>query len=126
VNMDVQPIDATAQAMMTPAAPAVPAAPAAALSSSQAAATPPPGAHRSVPAPAQIEDSTLHKALSQLIGKDANVSVSFRVVHNPNEIVIVFQNADTGKEIMQVPSETMILMAQFFDKLGGAMMDRTA
>lgn len=126
MNMDVQSIDPTAPAMTTAAAPAAPPSSSQSAATPQATATPQPGTHRSGPQPVQVEDKTLHKALSQLIGQGANVSVSFRVVHNPNEIVIVFENADTGKEIMQVPSETMILMAQFFDKLGGAMMDRTA
>jgi uncharacterized FlaG/YvyC family protein len=40
--------------------------------------------------------------------------------------VTVFRNADTGEEIVQFPPETMILIAQLFDKLAGAVLDRTA
>ncbi|HYZ15496.1 MAG TPA: flagellar protein FlaG [Candidatus Acidoferrum sp.] len=106
--MDVQTIDPGTQT----AAPAPPSTPA---SHGTLAA-------REVP----VEDPTLHQALSQLAGRGANVSVSFRVTHHPNEIVTVFRNADTGEEIVQFPPETMILIAQLFDKLAGAVLDRTA
>ncbi|HTJ27831.1 MAG TPA: flagellar protein FlaG [Candidatus Limnocylindria bacterium] len=113
--MDVQTIDPATQTMGAPAA----------GSTDQTASTQA-GAVRGLQTPVPVEDATLHKALSQLAGQGANVSVSFRVVHHPNEIVTVFRNADTGEEIVQFPPETMILMAQFFDKLAGAVLDRTA
>jgi hypothetical protein len=111
--MDVQTIDPVPQATGTSNAVAAgPTATQAALQSLQA--------------PVPIEDVTLHTALSQLAGQGGNVSVSFRVVHHPNEIVTVFRNADTGEVIAQFPPETMILIAQFFDKLAGATLDQTA
>ncbi|HYW52682.1 MAG TPA: flagellar protein FlaG [Dongiaceae bacterium] len=73
----------------------------------------------------QIPDATLHHALSQLVGGGSHVAVQFRVV-GPNEIVTVFKNADTGEVITQFPSEAMVLIAQFFNKLAGAVVDRTA
>jgi hypothetical protein len=113
--MDVQTIDPAPQTTGAPAA--VTADPTPATHA---------GAQRTLPGSVPVQDATLHKALSQLAGQGANVSVSFRVVHHPNEIVTVFRNADTGEEIVQFPPETMILMAQFFDKLAGAVLDRTA
>lgn len=74
----------------------------------------------------EVQDETLHHALSQLAGGGSKVSVQFRVLHHPNEIVTVFKNAETGEEIAQFPSETMIQIAQFFDKLAGAVVDRNA
>ncbi|HEX3551443.1 MAG TPA: flagellar protein FlaG [Candidatus Elarobacter sp.] len=74
--------------------------------------------------PAHTEQ-TLHHALSQLVGGGSNVSVQYKVV-SPNEIVTVFTNADTGAVITQFPSEAMVLIAQFFNKLAGAVVDRTA
>ena len=74
----------------------------------------------------EVQDETLHRALSQLAGGGSKVSVQFRVSHHPNEIVTVFKNAETGEEIAQFPAETMIQIAQFFDKLAGAVVDRNA
>jgi hypothetical protein len=70
-------------------------------------------------------DETLHKALSQLVG-GAHVSVQFRVVEGTHDIVTVFKNADTGEVITQFPPEALVLIAQFFNKLAGAVVDRTA
>jgi hypothetical protein len=71
-------------------------------------------------------DETLSKALSALAGGGANVSVSFQVLEHPGQIVTVFKNADTGEVIAQFPAQTMAILAQFFNKLAGAVLDRTA
>jgi hypothetical protein len=73
-----------------------------------------------------VADETLHRALSQLVGGGANVSVQFRVIQDLGEIVTVFRNADTGEVITQFPPEALVLIAQFFNKLAGAVLDRTA
>jgi len=114
--MDVQAIDQSqATAQLQP--------------SGQSAATTPSGQLPAFPAatgsPQALQDETLHKALSQLVGNGANVSVQFRVV-GQNEIVTVFTNAETGQVITQFPPESMVLIAQFFNKLAGATLDRTA
>jgi hypothetical protein len=70
-------------------------------------------------------DQTLHRALSQLVGGGSHVSVQFKVV-SPGEVVTVFKNSDTGEVITQFPAESMVLIAQFFSKLAGAVLDRTA
>jgi uncharacterized FlaG/YvyC family protein len=114
--MDVQTTD---PASLTPGVPASASAPASAATAPGAPQPPAPQT------PVPVENATLHKALSRLAGQGANVSVSFRVVHHPNEIVTVFRNADTGEEIVQFPPETMIMMAEFFDKLAGAVLDRS-
>lgn len=59
-------------------------------------------------------------------GSASHVSVSFQVVHNPNEIVTVFKNSATGEVITQVPSEIMIKLAEFFDQVAGVVLDKTA
>ena len=118
--MDVQTID---QAQAAAAAPAVtPGAPAA------PAAQPAPPAHATdVPfMKPPHRDETLHNALSHLVGGGSNVSVQFKVSHGPNEIVTVFTNKDTGEVISEFPAESMVLIAQFFNKLAGAVVDRTA
>jgi FlaG protein len=74
----------------------------------------------------KVADETLHRALSQLVGGGSNVSVQFRVSHDPEQVVTVFRNADTGEVITQFPSEALVLIAQFFNKLAGAVLDRTA
>jgi phage tail sheath gpL-like len=118
--MDVQTIDQTqAAAMVSAVAPAAQAAPAAQ-----------PGAP--VPAldaphlkPPHSADETLHRALSHLVGGGSNVSVQFRVEHGPNEIITVFKNSETGEVISECPAASMVLIAQFFHKLAGAVVDRT-
>jgi FlaG protein len=118
--MDVQTIDqvqaAAPVAAVTPGAPA-PAAQAA-----------PPAHPPDVPylKPPHSGEETLHNALSHLVGGGSNVGVQFKVVHGTNQIVTVFTNKDTGEEISQFPAESMVLIAQFFNKLAGAVVDRTA
>lgn len=73
----------------------------------------------------QAQDPTLHQALSQLMG-GSNVAVSFRVIKGTGEIVTVFKDTETGQVITQFPPESMVLIAQFFNKLAGAVLDRTA
>jgi uncharacterized FlaG/YvyC family protein len=52
--------------------------------------------------------------------------VSFRVEHHPNMVVTVFRDAATGQEIAQFPPELMVQLAQFFQKLAGGVVDRSA
>lgn len=108
--MDVQAIDQTQAGAAQPPVPGLQAFPAA-----PAASQPKP----------QMKEETLHRALSQLVGGGSHVSVQFRVV-GANEIVTVFKNSDTGEVITQFPPEAMVLIAQFFNKLAGAVLDRTA
>jgi phage tail sheath gpL-like len=116
--MDVQTIDQIQAA-----------APVAAAASGAPAAQP--GAPAQAPEAPQLKpphsaDETLHRALSHLVGGGSNVAVQFKVVHGTNQIVTVFTNKDTGEEISQFPAESMVLIAQFFNKLAGAVVDRTA
>ena len=110
--MDVQAIDQAQAALAAPAPQPVglPAFPAQA------------GANKTS---SPVADQTLHRALSQLVGGGSHVSVQFKVV-GPGEVVTVFKNTDTGEVITQFPAESMVLIAQFFNKLAGAVLDRTA
>ncbi|HEX3463997.1 MAG TPA: hypothetical protein VHS78_08125 [Candidatus Elarobacter sp.] len=116
--MDVQAIDKTAPAVVAATAPQ-PSAQAPGLQAfpAQSEANHAPPEHG--------PDATLHAALSSLVGGGSQVSVQFKVV-GQNEIVTVFKNAETGQEITQFPAEAMVLIAQFFNKLAGAVVDRTA
>jgi FlaG protein len=76
------------------------------------------------PVAAAQQDETLHKALAQLVGSD--VAVSFQVVKGTHDIVTVFKSKATGQVISQFPPEAMVLIAQFFNKLAGAVLDRKA
>lgn len=55
---------------------------------------------------------------------EQNVSVSYQIQQNPNEIVMVFTDKQTGKVIVQFPSETMIALAKLFDKLDGNVVNK--
>ena len=113
--MDVQAID-PAQGIQAALA-AVPAGTVGAL--------PQPPDPNFTPAPHKT-DETLHRALSQLVGGGSKVAVSFKVEHGTNEVVTVFKNAETGELISQFPAESLVLIGQFFNKLAGAVLDRTA
>ena len=52
------------------------------------------------------------------------LNVSYRV--DGKEIVTVFSDPKSGKEIAQFPSELMIKLAEFFDKSHGATLDQSA
>jgi hypothetical protein len=115
--MDVPTIDQTPAAAVAPAAPAAPAGQPGAQPQAQ---------DQPFLKPPHGGDETLHSALSHLVGGGSNVAVQFKVVHGTNQIVTVFTNKDTGEEISQFPAESMVLIAQFFNKLAGAVLDRTA
>jgi flagellar protein FlaG len=70
-------------------------------------------------------DATLSTGVAQLYNaQEQNVSVSFQIEQNPNEIVTVFTDKQTGKVIVQFPSETLIALAKFFDKLDGSVVNK--
>lgn len=70
-------------------------------------------------------DSSLKSGVAQLYNvAQQNVSVSFQISTNPNEIVTVFTDTKTGKVIVQFPSETMIALAKLFDKLDGSVVNK--
>lgn len=127
MNMDVQAIDPgqiAAAVSSPPAGGAFPAAHTGTPAPEAAAHAAPAGTLPAHKAPAP--DETLHRALSHLVGGGSNVTVQFRVSHGPNEIVTVFKNVDTGEVISEFPAQSMVLIAQFFNKLAGAVLDRTA
>jgi flagellar protein FlaG len=72
-------------------------------------------------------DATISAGVAQLFNaQEQNVSVSFQIEQNPNEIVTVFTDKQTGKVIVQFPSETLIALAKFFDKLDGSVVNKKA
>lgn len=72
-----------------------------------------------------VEDAPLSTGVAKLFNaQEQNVSVSFQIEQNPNEIVTVFTDKQTGKVIVQFPSETLIALAKFFDKLDGSVVNK--
>lgn len=57
--------------------------------------------------------------------QSVSVNVSYRVEHNPDIIVTVFTDPNTGAEIAQVPAEVLVQLAQFFDQHSGVTLDRS-
>jgi hypothetical protein len=83
-------------------------------------ATAPAGSKKS-----DVVDPTLAAGVAKLYNaNEQNISVSFQVEQNPNEIVTVFTDKQTGKVIVQFPSETLIALAKFFDKLDGGVVNK--
>ena len=79
----------------------------------------------------QTPSQSLPGNVGKLYGAPANTtSVSFEPAQGSNEIVTVVTNTQTGKVIVQFPSETLIALAQFFQKLdnsagsAGAVVDK--
>lgn len=88
------------------------------------ASAPAPGPNGSAP---PVE--RLSSAVSAIFaGSSADgVEVSLRVAHHPDEIIAVFRDARTGEVINQVPSETVVRLAEFFQQeAAGALLDRDA
>jgi hypothetical protein len=82
-------------------------------------AGPPDGSKKSA------SDASLASGVAKLYNaQEQNVAVSFQVEQNPNEIVTVFTDKTTGKVIVQFPSETLIALAKFFDKLDGTVVNK--
>jgi uncharacterized FlaG/YvyC family protein len=80
----------------------------------------------STPASNQASDNTLSPVVAKLFNTAAsNVSVSFQVSTNPDEVVTVFTDKATGKEIIQFPSQALIALAQMYDKDAGKVLDKS-
>lgn len=79
---------------------------------------------------AHKDAGALSPVLARLFGDGSSgqvsVSVSYRVEHDPNMIVTVFTDPQTGREISQIPAEAMVQIAQFFDKQSGVTLDESA
>ncbi len=77
------------------------------------------------------DPGVLSPVVAKLFGQDGipkpvAVNVSYRVEHDPNMIVTVFTDPQTGREIAQMPAEILVQIAQFFDKQSGVTLDRSA
>lgn len=76
--------------------------------------------------------TTLAPAVAKLFGSSSDpqpvaLDVSYRVLKgNLGEIVTVFTDPKTGKEIAQFPPEILIGLATFFDQQSGATLDQSA
>jgi uncharacterized FlaG/YvyC family protein len=100
--------------------PAVPSAPASVATPSSAAQT------SGTPVKASGETATFHAAVGAVFN-GSEIDVSFRVAHDPNQIVIVYRNAQTGEVVNQIPSEAIIQLAEFFQREAtGALVDKGA
>jgi uncharacterized FlaG/YvyC family protein len=115
-----------------PAAPQPPAPDPSTVTASSPAPTAPaasPGTTTTAPhAPAsnQPTDDTLSPVVAKLFNAaEANVEVSFQVLHNPDEVVTVFTDKATGKEIVQFPSQALIALAEMYDKDAGNVLDKS-
>ena len=95
-------------------------------STSSTAATAPTGTPaRNGPASNQATDNTLSPVVAKLFNAaEQNVEVSFQVSHNPDEVVTVFTDRATGKEIIQFPSQAIIALAEMYDKTAGGVLDK--
>jgi hypothetical protein len=68
---------------------------------------------------------TVSSGVAQLFNvQEQQVTVSFQIQQNPNEIVMVFTDKQTGKVIVQFPSETMLALAKLFNKLDGNVVNK--
>lgn len=84
------------------------------------------GASKSAPPVAASEPSKA--SLSPVVAKlfnaqEQNVEVSFQV--QSHEVVTVFTDKSTGKEIIQFPSKELIAFGEFLDKDAGKVLDKS-
>jgi hypothetical protein len=83
--------------------------------------------HGGTPSSSPSGTATLPGNVAKLYGAPANTtSVSFQPAAGSNEIVTVVTNTQTGKVVVQFPSETLVALAQFFQKLDNAGADNGA
>lgn len=91
----------------------------------------------SAPAPAvQTTQPQPHNTLAPAVAKifappsvqePAPLDVSYRILKGGlGEIVTVFTNPETGREVAQFPPEILIGLATFFDQQSGATLDTNA
>lgn len=74
----------------------------------------------------QPSDTTLAPLVAKLFNAaENNVAVSFQVLHDPDEVVTVFTDKSTGKEIIQFPSQALIALAEMYDKEAGKVLDKS-
>lgn len=91
-----------------------------------------PPSQASAPAPAaSAARGGIAPAIAKLFGGAAipqpiSLNVSYRVVKDLDEIVTIFSDPKTGKEVAQFPAEVLIGLAQFFDHERGATLDQNA
>jgi uncharacterized FlaG/YvyC family protein len=78
------------------------------------------------------QESALAPAIAKLFGSSSNpqpvtLNVSYRILKgNLGEIVTVFTDPKTGREVAQFPPEILIGLAEFFDQPSGATLDKSA
>ena len=90
-----------------------------------------PGEQGAPQADQQHHNDSVIGAVAKLFGhpeepQSVSLNVSYRVTHNPSEIVTVFSDPKTGKEVAQFPAEIVVQIAQFFDSHSGVTLDRSA
>ena len=74
----------------------------------------------------QQNDTTLSPVVAKLFNAaEANVQISFQVTTDPDEVVTVFTDKATGKEIIQFPSQALIALAEMYDKDAGKVLDKS-
>ena len=83
------------------------------------------------PAAAEAQASAAHtgiapavaKLFAQTIGAPVQLSVSYRV--EGADVVTVFTDPNTHKEVAQFPPELLIGLAKFFDQQSGVTLDKS-
>lgn len=95
---------------------------------SQGSAVPSQSQPSTAAAPSPSKDAALTSAISKLFagssGQSTALHVSYRV--DGQDIVTVFSDPKTGKEVAQFPAEILLGLAKFFDHQGGVTLDQTA
>jgi len=115
-----------------PTAPAPQAPSVVATSQTGAATTASAGAGQTPTAAGASESRTgLAPAIAKLFGSSSptlpiRLDVSYRVLRDPDQIVTVFSDPSTGREVAQFPPDILINIAQFFDQQSGVTLDRDA
>ena len=124
--MDVQTATVTLSASSDPPAIAGPAATGVATATATTSLPALPAAPApSDPSPSPTADRSLSGNVAKLLAPaGTSTTVSFRVAPGSDQIVVVLTDSATGKVIAQFPSETLIALAQFFEKLDGGVVDK--
>jgi len=129
--MDVQAASASVVTSGT-VPPAEVATPAAVSQSPEPQSAPSAPAPQQTQAPQQNSHQTIAPAIAKLFGggsspQPISLNVSYRILKGDlGEIVTVFTDPKSGKEVAQFPPEILIGLASFFDQESGVTLDTNA
>jgi hypothetical protein len=75
--------------------------------------------------PKEHAAGTIDDAVNKIFNaKPGPLQISYQTSTDPNEVIIVFRDPVTNQVVAQFPSEVLVRLAQFFNRVIGAVFDK--